>query len=91
MHQDTRPIDHRHVQRTPVLVERKVEQVVVEGEVVVRCLRIEFGGRFGPRPTSTVAGASDGGRFELGTGCVEVLRFGQSSRESGKIQPAEVG
>jgi len=76
VHQDTRPIDHRHVQRTPVLVERKVEQVVVEGEIVVRCLRIDFGRRFGPRPIRTVAGAPDWGRFELGTRCVEVLRFG---------------
>ena len=91
MHQDTCPIDHRHVQRTPVLVKRKVEQVVVEGEIVVRCLRIDFGGRFGPRPISTVTGAPDWGRFEFGTRCVEVLGFGQSPGESGKIQPAEVG
>ena len=76
MHQDTRPINHRHVQWTPVLVERKVEQVVVEGEIVIRCLRIDFGVGFGPGPVNTMTGAPDGGRYELGAWCVEVLRFG---------------
>ena len=65
MYQDASPVDHRHVQWTPVLVEREVKQVVVESEIVVRRLRIEVGGCFGPGPASTVAGVSDWGRFEL--------------------------
>lgn len=65
MYQDTRPVNHRHVQWAPVLVEREVEQVIVEGEIVVGRLRIGFGGGFGPGPASTVSGVPDGGRFEL--------------------------
>ena len=65
MYQDTRPVDHRHVQRTPVLVEREVEQVIVEGEVVVQRLRIGFGVGFGPGAARTVAGVSDGRGFGL--------------------------
>jgi predicted NAD/FAD-dependent oxidoreductase len=38
VYQYTRPVYHRHIQRTPVLVEREVEQVIVEGEIVVRRL-----------------------------------------------------
>ena len=65
VYQDTRPVYHRHVQRAPVLVKREIEQVIVEGEIVVRRLRIGFGGGFGPGPASTVSGVSDGRRFEL--------------------------
>lgn len=76
MYQDARPIYHCHVQWTPVLVEREVEQVVVEGEIVVRRLGIKVGGCFGPGPASTVAGVSDWGRFEPRGVTIEVLRFG---------------
>lgn len=76
MYQDARSVYHSHVQRTPVLIERKIEKVVVKSEIVVQGLGIDFGGRFGPGPASTVTGASDGRWFELWVASVEVLRFG---------------
>lgn len=61
MHQDTCPINHRHVQRTPVQVKREIKQVVIEGEIVIQSLGIGLGNGFGPGTASTVTGASDGG------------------------------
>jgi hypothetical protein len=72
VHQDARSIDHSHVQRAPVLIERKIEEVVVEGEIVIRGLGIGFGGGFGPGPASTATGALDG----LWAASVEVLWLG---------------
>ena len=74
-------VHHRQVQRSPVLKKRQIQQLVVDGEVIVRCI---FVGRSGGEASWSRSDAW--AIIRISSEAIQSTGIRRRMREGGKIQ-----